>query len=90
MERRIDARLRELRALLDWPAEAEFVARARLEQTLNDLITEQMVYARLPDADARVVAEGRIEPFVGPAGSSAGGGRLAAGGASAPEKTGRR
>jgi hypothetical protein len=64
LERRIGARLRELRALLNWPPEAEFVAEAKLDQMLNDLITERMVYERLPDADARAVAEGRIEPFV--------------------------
>ena len=68
LERRIGARLRELRALLDWPAEAEFVAEAKLDQKLNDLITERTVYEKLPDADARAVAEGRIEPFVGPSG----------------------
>ena len=68
LEHRIDARLRELRELLDWPAEAEFVAEAKLDQKLNDLITERMVYERLPDADARAVAEGRIEPFVGSSG----------------------
>jgi hypothetical protein len=68
LERRIDGRLRELRALLDWPPEAEFVAEAKLDQKLNDLITERMVYERLPDADARAVAEGRIEPFVGASG----------------------
>jgi hypothetical protein len=27
-----------------------------------------MVYEKLPDADARAVAEGRIEPFFGPSG----------------------
>jgi hypothetical protein len=69
LEHRIDARLRELRELLDWPAEAEFVAEAKLDQKLNDLITERMVYERLPDADARAVAEGRIEPFVDPSGA---------------------
>lgn len=69
LERRIDARLRELRALLDWPAEAEFVARAKLDQKLTDLLTERMVYERLPDADARAVAEGRIEPFAGRGGA---------------------
>ena len=68
LERRIDARLRELRALLNWPPEAEFVAQVKLDQKLNDLITERMVFERMPDADARAVAEGRIEPFVGPSG----------------------
>jgi hypothetical protein len=66
-ERRIDV-LRELRALLNWPPEAEFVAQVKLDQKLNDLITERMVFERMPDADARAVAEGRIEPFVGPSG----------------------
>jgi hypothetical protein len=68
LEQRIDARLRELRALLDWPPEAEFVAPTKLGQTLNDLLTERLVYERLPAVDARAVAEGRVEPFVGPLG----------------------
>jgi len=67
LERQIDARRRKLRALLDWPAEAEFVAEAKLDQKLNDLITERTVYEKLPNA-ARAVAEGRIEPFIGPSG----------------------
>jgi len=68
LERQIDARRRKLRALLDWPAEAEFVAEAKLDQKLNDLITEKVIYEKLPDADARAVAEGRVEPFVGSSG----------------------
>jgi hypothetical protein len=68
LEHRIEARMRELRALLDCSTEAEFVAQAKLDQKLNDLLTERVVYERLPDADARAVAEGRIEPFVGPSG----------------------
>jgi hypothetical protein len=68
LDRRIDARPRELRALLNWPTGADFVTEAKLDQKLNDLITERMVYEKLPDVDALAVAEGRIEPFVGPSG----------------------
>ena len=48
--------------------EAELVAQAKLDQKLNDLITERMAHERLPDAHALAVAEGRVEPFVGPSG----------------------